>query len=110
MADDTIVQTDYHGTYQKTIYEATRGSIVLCERLESALYFLEGDDVIRFDFLDGTTEVLLHHENITGIYMTDRNTLFWEENLQQRYLRDLTAGTDTPITEEEFSNMINSGN
>lgn len=106
MEDDSIIRMDYFGQNMETIYQASRGVITFCERLDSQLCFVEGDYIICLDLLTLKEDIVLHHENITKAFLLTAEWMIWEEESGQVYLHYRWSGANIALTEQEFRSLI----
>lgn len=105
MTDERIVQMDYSGQSMETIYQASRGDITYCERLDNQLCFVEGDYIICLDLTTLGVHVVLEHENITQAFLHTADLIIWREGSAQYYLYNRTTNMNTPLSEYELRDM-----
>lgn len=84
----SIVQTNYWGEGQTTLYTTQYGNLASLEFWDGVLLFSDGDHVIRLDAETEQWEDLGVYKGITAIYLAEDGTFTWANAEGVEYARD----------------------
>lgn len=88
--DNKLMQTDYTGTKQSLLYEATHGSLFSIIHYNDAVYFIDGIKIMRYDLSTNRVVTLLEKEDLTSVFPYNGHHLIIEDSNNQQFTFDST--------------------
>ena len=98
----TVLQTNYPGTAVETLYTATQGEITCMERLNSRLFFTEGQSIVTLELTESQSEAAFPAPNVHSLETFTQDLLFWWDTADTVHILDLTAGESEPLSQMEY--------
>lgn len=101
----TIIQTNYWGTVQTTLYHAG-GDIANMEYDNGTLLFSVDDRVIRLNLKDNSTEQIAVCENITFLFPLTDTSFVWANAEEETYRHTVDVGNEAVDLPKLFAEEV----